>query len=123
MLFNEALTPDHVAGLYAAYSQNGTNGTGGAATCTNAGPPHALWPWPMPEPCCLTGTSCIAGVPLVTAAEGSPDSSAMAADPSQSSHVGLTSGEIAGIVVASIGAGVAVVTLLALLAAGLRKRR
>ncbi|KAI3433615.1 hypothetical protein D9Q98_003424 [Chlorella vulgaris] len=59
------------------------------------------------------------GVPLVTAAQGDPASSASPADGSSS---GLTTGEIVGVVLAALGATMAVLTALVLVATHRRKR-
>ena len=122
VLWGAALDPAAVAGLYASY-RNGTNATGerreqgGALMAPGTAAPvycgGGAAQAAHPRPCAH------AGAPLVTAAEGGPDP-ASAAD---SSGGGLSAGEIVGIVLASLGAAVAVLTVLALLATNVRNRR
>ncbi|PRW58639.1 hypothetical protein C2E21_2984 [Chlorella sorokiniana] len=92
MLFNSALDPKEVAGLYSTYKQN----NGSAPLVSSAAGPG--------------------GDPALVAAAGM--------DPS-SGHTNstLSGGEIAGIVLASIGGAMALATLLAMAVVGYRKRR
>lgn len=148
MLFNEALAAEQVAGLFSQYRQQ--NGSGAALAlpapcfalqcccrclavrcfcCTQIlSPPvrssaHLLsinltHDLPLPVRRC-------AGTPLVVSAEGRPDlTTTYGAYPggSSSSASGLNGAEIAGIVIASIGGAIALITMLSMAALHVRRK-
>lgn len=130
MLFNDALEPRHVAGLYSAYrGANQTNGEHAEGWMRRAARKRQLWCRLQPSQADPPGSSsCCSAVERVETAGGPAD--ALGASPSDPSAAaagssggggGLSGGEIAAIVVVSVGAAMCLVSMAALFVAHRRR--